>query len=95
MALEELCRFRWTCKGPSRRHTVGLYKLPGVGSVDDQRCSDNEGVVKALNWGEVDWCGAQRRGSLVLGCSKVDECVDEGIDTNMVWTKAHHAGREG
>ena len=79
MALEESCRFRWKCKGPSRALKCGPCMWSKVSCVD-HRIIEGKGEVDCISAGlnDVDlW---------VSVWSKVDECIDEGIVTSM---KAH------
>ena len=73
MVLEELCRSRWKCKGPSGGLNSWPYTL---------FFSDNRGVMQALNKTEVDCISAGHNDTdlWVFGL---------GLNMRVVWTKAH------
>ena len=90
-------RFLWKCKGPSR----GLKCWPCVwlcvSCVDCRRCTLIKEVwcklgIKA-KW-NVSVRGDEGAGLWVVVWSKVDECVDEGDNTRVMWTEAHTTQEE-
>ena len=71
----------------SRYLHMALCKLCGPSEI----FSHNRGMVQTLNKIEVDCISAGHRGTdlWMLVWSKVGECIDEGVDIRVVWTKEH------
>ena len=53
--------------------------------------SDDRGVVQGLHAGEVDCISAGHKVAdlWILVWSQGGECVDEGVNSRVVWTEAH------